>query len=385
MSGTLILGAGHAGVAVAAELRAAGLTGPLTLISDEAGLPYHRPQLSKDCLSGEMPEPGPLRPAAFYTDKEIGRVTADVVAIDRAAQNLLCANGRTLPYDRLILATGAGARCLAGAVTLRDLADKQALATRLAQAQRLVVIGGGMIGLEVAAVARARGLTVDVVEMTDRLMARSLAPELAEVALARHRADGIGFHLGSNVKAIAPDRATLVGGVELPADLVLAAIGSVPRCDLAAAAGLTCDDGIVTGPGGQTADPAIFALGDCARWSEAGNPRGTRHESVAATQWQAKCVAATATGGAVPAAAPLRLWSHQGALRVQMAGAHDTATRNMVTQIEGGLLLHAYAAGRLVAVQALDAPRAFGAAVAKIGAPEQDFMASAAAAASPTF
>lgn len=369
----VIVGASHAGLAAAAELRAAGFAGQIDLVGAEPSAPYHRPHLSKESLAADLPAPKPIRPAAYFDDNRIALHHASVTAIDRAAQLLLLAGGEVLPYGRLILAPGAEARRLGPdidplrrAFSLREKADWQEFGPAFDAARTLAVIGGGLIGLEVAAAARARGKAVTVIEAAPALMGRCLSPELAGLVQARHEDAGIAFRLGASVTGIDDKAIHLRNGEVIGADLFLAAIGSRPRCGLAEAAGLACADGIAVDAGGRTSDPDIFALGDCARWHDG---EALRHESVAATQAQARSVAAALMGLPAPAPHPLRLWSTQGALRLQFTGpVPANATTEITAPAEDARLLRAFLDGRLVAVQALNAPRPFNAAVAEISA-----------------
>jgi len=286
-AGLVIVGASHAGIALAAELRAADFRPAITLISDETAEPYHRPHLSKECLEADVP-PGLLKPAAFYAEKAMVRLGAGVVAIHSSRRRIEMTGGKMLDYETLILATGARARTLpAGlpgaelALTLRNLDDLQRLRARLASARRLVIIGGGLIGLEMAAAARTKGISVDVVECADRLMSRSLSPELAALVRERHAAAGITFHIGSKVRSVTEERVELEDGAVILADLVVASVGNQPRSELAEAAVLACDDGIIVEFDCATSLPGIFAIADCARWPEPGLARGVRHESIA--------------------------------------------------------------------------------------------------------
>ncbi|MCJ8520914.1 3-phenylpropionate/trans-cinnamate dioxygenase ferredoxin reductase subunit [Pseudorhizobium tarimense] len=371
--GVVVIGASHAGLAVAAELRKLEYLHPITLISDEVALPYHRPHLSKECISGQMPVPRDLRPLGFFAENDIDlRLNSSVVAIERNLHQVRL-SFENLPYENLIIATGADARRLpeaidpeGHAITLRVRADWEILSVRLRRARHIVVIGGGLIGLEVAAAACALGAAVTVIEAAGQLMARSLYLPLAEEVLQRHTANGINFRLNARVASVGSSGITLEHGERIDADLVVAAVGSSPRCDLAVEAGLACSDGIETDAQGRTADPVIFALGDCARWSNSG--RSERHESVAASQAQAKAVAAAITGVAAPPNVPLRLWSTQGEIRLQMSGPVKTGCKTHLEQVEeSGLLLRAVEDGRLIAVQALDAARSFSSAVSRIG------------------
>ena len=364
----VIVGASHAGLGAAAELRAGGYEGDIVLIGGEPGLPYHRPHLSKECLLQDT-LPAPIRPASFFVERDI-RLLSDTtaVAIDRTGRVLHCQDGTVHAYDALILATGALPRALpatvdpeGAALSLRNLADLSGLAAGIEAAGSVAVVGGGLIGLEVAAGLRLRGKGATIVEAAPRLMARSLFRELASHVQARHEAAGVAFRLGAQVTAVTESGLTLADGGIVEADLVLSAIGSLPCIALALEAGLPCRNGILVDGVGRTADPDILALGDCAEWG------GTRHECIAATQAQARVLAANLLGLPTPNATPLRLWSTQGKLRLQMCGPVLDQAEIELDETEDGLLLRAVSDGVPVAVQALNAPRAFSGAVAGIG------------------
>lgn len=378
-SPVVIVGASHAGVAAATELRASGYRGDLVLVGEETALPYHRPHLSKESLAGDMPEPRPIRPDSFYQDQAITlRLNTRVTRIDGNAKWLVLSDGTALSYGNLILATGAHARRLptelAGsdrALILREQTDWQALANALDGSASLAVIGGGLIGLEVAAAARNRGLEVTVIEAGYGLMARSLYPQLAARVFDHHQALGIEIRLNETVTGITETGVTLAGGKTIAADQVLASVGSVPRTELAETSGLACSNGIDVDSCGRTADPSIFALGDCALWDHDG--AATRHESVAATQYQGKVIATTLTGQPVPEPSALRLWSFQGGLRLMMSGPVLADADVDIEEVEGsGAVLRAFSNDRLIAVQAMNAPRSFNAALTELGQHRKD-------------
>jgi 3-phenylpropionate/trans-cinnamate dioxygenase ferredoxin reductase component len=334
MAGVVIAGAGQAGFQVAATLRRAGWEGPVTLIGEEPVAPYQRPPLSKDWLAGEDgPERVHFRPAGFYDTQGVEVVSGDrVEAVDRPGRRVRLASGRELGYEHLVLALGARPRALRvpgadldGVLSLRTVADAGALRSGLARARNVVVVGGGFIGLEVAAAARARGARVTVVEALDRVMARVVSPEISAFYTARHEAAGITVLLGSGVVALegADGRVRgveLADGRRLPADLVLVGIGIVPVTDLAEAAGLPVDDGIVVDEHLRTSDPAIWAVGDCARYPSrhAGGP--VRLESVQNATDHGRAVAAAIAGTPEPYAAVPWFWSDQLGTKLQIAG-----------------------------------------------------------------
>lgn len=379
----LIVGASHSAVYVAAELRAKGYSGRIVMVGEEAELPYHRPHLSKESLGGTTPPPAFLKPEVFYADHRIEcRTGMRVETIDRQRRQVVLSSGEHIGYDRLILATGAEPRALpstvkgaASALVLRNKADWSVLADRLREARSLAIIGGGLIGLEVAAAARAAGLDVTVVEAGSRLMARSLYPALSEKVLARHLQSGITILLNQAVQSIKDRLVRLSDGKVVNADLVLASVGSKPRDALLRDAGLPTHDGVVVDSMGQTSDPHILAVGDCAKWPD-GEGSSIRHESVAAAQWQARCLASGMLGLPAPENEPIRLWSTQGSMKLQMAGPVLADARVTLEQIGEGVVLSAFRQGVLVAVQALDAPRQFNAAVRSIGSMKETTTAA---------
>ena len=340
-SSILIAGAGQAGYQLAASLRQLGFAGAVTLLGDEPGLPYQRPPLSKAYLLGKVGASAlQLRPEAFYAQQQIQRVQARITAIDRTAQQLQLADGQRLHYDHLVLAVGARNRLpaapgaqLGGVLGIRTLADADALSSRLAQARQVVVIGAGFIGLEFAAVAAARGLTVQVLEVGPRAMARAVSLHTSAVFEAAHRAAGVQLHFSEGVAELLGDehgqvQAVLtVGGRLLPADLVVYGIGVVPNDGLARAAGLTVDNGVRVDGQLRSSDAAISAIGDLASfrspWASAQQP-WVRLESVQNAVDQAKLVAARLAGQPLPDYDALPwFWTDQGALKLQIAGLSD--------------------------------------------------------------
>jgi 3-phenylpropionate/trans-cinnamate dioxygenase ferredoxin reductase subunit len=273
----LIVGAGQAGGRFAETLRERGFAGEVVLAGEEAEPPYERPPLSKEILAGTMPERGALLHggAAYWAERGVAfRGGMRAVAIDRAGRRVVFANGEALPYGTLVLATGCTARrlpALAGAPSfaLRDLADARALRERLTPGAALLCIGGGVIGLEVAATAHALGCRAIVVEAGPRLMGRSAPAVFAEALLAVHRASGVVLHLGRTLAGIGEEggrlEALLDDGTRIAADVAVEGIGATPSDALARDAGLEVRDGIVTDARGRTSDPAILAVGDVAR------------------------------------------------------------------------------------------------------------------------
>ncbi|WP_228810774.1 NAD(P)/FAD-dependent oxidoreductase [Nocardia farcinica] len=368
----VIVGAGHAGVQVADALRAGGHTGPLTLVGDEPCLPYQRPPLSKEHLAAEPgAEPLPLRGARYFADHGIDLRTGTVaVAVDRRARLVGLADGREIGYDALVLATGSVNRPLrvpgaelAGVHALRTLADARALRAALAAASAVLVVGAGFVGLEFAAVARARGLPVTVLDAGSRPLARAVSEPISAHVAAAHRAAGIDLRLGESVaRFVGADGrvrgAVGTGGTEYRADLVLVGIGAVPRVELAERAGLAVADGIVVDGRLRTADPAIYAVGDCAAHPHPHAGTRIRLESVQNATDQARHVAAGLLGAEHDYADLPWFWSHQGAVKVQIAGLRrpgdDTVT--LGDPATGRFSVCCLREGDLVAVESVGRP-----------------------------
>ncbi|MEL6264729.1 MAG: FAD-dependent oxidoreductase [Pseudomonadota bacterium] len=373
----VIVGGGQAAVSAAQAARAAGHEGGITLVSAEPVAPYQRPPLSKKYLLGEMTlDRLMLKPDAFYAEQAIMlRLSTRALAIDRAAGRLQTSAG-PLPYDRLVIATGSIPRRLPAAIggdlpgvfTVRDLADVDAMAPAVAPGGHAVVVGGGYIGLEAAAVARRRGMSVTVLEMAPRILARVAAAETAAHVRALHEGEGVEIREATALAGI--ERAgealsvTLADGTALPADLVVVGIGVRPADDLAREAGLACDNGIVTDARALSSDPAIAAAGDVAAfpWTMPDDAAAMiRLESVQNAIDQG----AHAARGLLGADAPYRpypwFWSDQFDARLQIAGlnlGYDTVLTRPGSR-EGGLSVWYFGAGRFLAVDAIDDPRAY--------------------------
>ena len=329
----LIIGAGQAGAQAAASLRAEGWTGPVTLVGDEPVPPYQRPPLSKAYLAGEMPfERLMLRPDSFWAEQDITLATGiRAEAIDRAARTVAASGGRTLHYDHLILATGTRARTLAvpgasldGVYTLRTTADAEAIGRAVTAGMRLTVVGAGYIGLEVAAIARKRGAAVTVFELAPRAMARTSSAAVSAFFEQEHTRAGVAFHFGAAVAGFEGTEGRVTGvianGEVFACDAVLCGIGAVPNMELAFAAGLPCTDGIVVDEHGRTADPHIWAAGDCTHHACWAAGRRLRLESVQNAIDQAKHVALALCGKAKPYQEVPWFWSDQYDLKLQIAG-----------------------------------------------------------------
>jgi NADPH-dependent 2,4-dienoyl-CoA reductase/sulfur reductase-like enzyme len=332
----VILGAGHAGGRAAEALRSAGFAGKVTLVGSENHPPYERPPLSKDLLAGNCAiERTYLKPREFYEQSGIAlRLGTLAAEIERKAQRVRLADGTALPYDSLLLTLGARARRLAlpggsGAAVyyLRDIDDCLVLRDRLGPDKRLIVIGAGFIGLEAAAVARGRGCTVTVIEAAATPLARVAPPALGEFFAALHRRQGVELRTGAAVTAIemrgGEAVVALASGERLDADAVLVGIGAVPNSELAAAADLAVEDGIVVDAQGRSSDPQIFAAGDVTRHFNPLLGRRIRLEAWLNAQNQAIAVAKVMAGGAEPYAELPWFWSDQYDVNLQTAGAPE--------------------------------------------------------------
>jgi len=366
----VIVGGGHAGAQLCNALAAAGLGSRVHLVCDEAELPYQRPPLSKAFLKTPQEALQPHRGPAWYAEAGITLHRGDAaVAIDRTARSVRLRSGAVLPYAQLVLATGSTPRTLpalphtlANVALLRSAADAHRLRELITAAHSLTVLGGGFIGLEIAATARGLGKAVKVLESAPRLLARSVSPELAEHVLATHRASGIELHLGVTVDAFerAGERlaALSVDGRRHGVDLLVMGIGAAPETRLAQQAGLACENGIVVDENLRTSDPAILAIGDCANFPEHGSGRRLRLESVQNANDQARTALATLTGRPEPYRALPWFWSEQGPLRLQMAGlmpADGTRHRRAGATPASFSILH-YVGERLACVESVNAP-----------------------------
>jgi 3-phenylpropionate/trans-cinnamate dioxygenase ferredoxin reductase subunit len=372
----VIAGAGHAGGSAAALLRQMGWTGGITLVGEEPLPPYQRPPLSKAWLKGEADaEALALRPAAFYPGADIGlRLGTSVIAIDRAGKTVTLSTGEALAYDHLILALGARARRiklpgidLAGVLELRTAADADLLKAALGPGKRLAVIGGGYIGLEAAAAARVLGVAVTIIEREPRVLARVACPILSDFFQAYHRARGVTIETSADVEALTGADGYVTGvrladGRLIACDAVLVGVGAVANDELARAAGLACDGGIVVDLATRTNDPAIYALGDCTRRPLPLYERMLRLESVPNALEQAKQAAAAICGMPPPAPEVPWFWSDQYDLRLQIAGIPFEATEIVLRgSLEEGkfALFHLTADGTVQAVEAVNAPQEF--------------------------
>ena len=361
-AGIVVIGAGECGTRAALALREAGYDGAVTLLGAEVHSPYERPPLSKDAILAETPAPKPIGGAEGLAAAGVTfRPGLAVAEIDRAAQAVVLADGSRLAYHRLLLATGARPRPLPvpgadgpNVATLRGLEDAARIRAALGPGRRLAVIGGGFIGLELAASARKLGTEVTVIEALPRLLTRGVPEEVAAVLAARHEAEGVRFVFGARIVEVTPEGVILEGGITVPADLVLVGIGAVPETTLAAAAGLAVENGIVVDDRLATSDPAIFAAGDCAAFQHPGYGRRIRLESWRSAQEQGTLAARNMLGSDEPVAAVPWFWSDQYDLTLQIAGLADGAAATVRRPVgEGFVLFHLGPEGRLLAASGI--------------------------------
>jgi 3-phenylpropionate/trans-cinnamate dioxygenase ferredoxin reductase subunit len=370
----VVVGAGHAGGQAVDSLRREGFKDRLILVGDEPVLPYHRPPLSKKYLAGELAlDRMYLRHQPFYDQHAIElRLGRKVTAIDPDGRRVRLSDDAEIEYDALLLALGSRVRRipvpgadLPGVFYVRALDDIDRMRASLVPGKRLIVIGAGYIGLEVAATARTLGLEVTVLEMAQRPMGRVVAPVVSEFYAARHRAAGVTLRCNEGVSAITgTDRVEGVlcsDGTLIGADLVVVGIGILPDTTLAAAAGLACDNGIVVDERCQTSDPAIYAAGDCTNHPSVRYGRRVRLESVDNALEQARTAAATICGrDAVHAHVPW-FWSDQYDVKLQIAGLSQGYDQVVVRgePASGHFSVWYLKGGELLAVDAVNRPGEF--------------------------
>jgi len=373
-AGVLILGAGQAGAQAVHSLRVAGFDGPITLAGAEPHAPYQRPPLSKTYLLGELSADHlELRPTDFWSANHVDlRLGVEAVAIDRTDKRVAFADGSHAPYDTLILAMGARARNLPipgadldGVMTLRTRDDADALGARIKTATRVAVVGGGFIGLEIAAAARKYGRDAVVFEAAPRLLARTSGKEISDFYRREHESHGVDVRLAHPPEAFEGEghvsAVRLADGTRIEADLVVVGVGAQPNAEIAQAASIACANGIVADAEGRTNDPNIFAIGDVASSWSAIYERHIRLESVQNAIDGAKVIAAVLTGKPAPTPAAPWNWSDQYELKLQIAGvAFDPDT----TVIRGDPETRAFAAfylggGRILACDAINSPHEF--------------------------
>lgn len=368
----VIVGAGQAGFQAACSLRQLEFPGEVVLLSDEAEPPYARPPLSKELLKdGATADTVGFRPAAFYPDKDIELACGDpVVSIDRNARRVRLASGTAVGYDRLVIASGSRPRALPvpgseldGVVSLRTVSDAVQLRARLETGRALVVIGGGFIGLEVAATACERALEVTVLEVLERTMARVVSPVISDHVAGVHRGWGVDVRHRARAARFLAGAGRAVAGVELedgsvvPADIVLVGVGVVPNIELARDAGLETGDGILVDEHLRTRDPSVWAIGDCAAFPWRGQAR-RRLESVQNAADQARTAAAGIAGDPRPYRAVPWFWSYQNTCKLQIAGLIGSCDTTVLRAdpISGSFSVFAFAGERLLGVESVNRP-----------------------------
>lgn len=365
MTDIVVVGAGQAGAALAAKLRGLGATGRITLLGEEPVPPYQRPPLSKGYLTGEMDvDRLVLRAASFWDAQDIEvRTGCRVTGIDRD-EKCVRMDKETLPYDMLALTTGSVARrlptALGGVFAVRTLADVDAMKAEFAAGARVVIVGGGYVGLEAAAVAAQLGLQVTVLEAAPRILSRVASAETAAFFRALHRTHGVALLEGTALERLEGEgrvtAAVLADGTRIPCDFVIAGIGITPATALAEAAGLALDNGIAVDAQGRTSDPFIWAAGDCASFPHQGGR--LRLESVPHAIDHAETVAANMLGADQDYAAKPWFWSDQYDVKLQIAGLNAGHDR-VVVRHDGGTSFWYFAGDRLLAVDAANDARAY--------------------------
>jgi 3-phenylpropionate/trans-cinnamate dioxygenase ferredoxin reductase component len=370
----VIVGAGQAAAQLVTSLRQGGYAGAIRMIGDEPYAPYQRPPLSKKFLS-ERPPADTLyfRAEAFWREQGVELdFGIPVATIDRAAKRVTFADDRAAGYGTLVLATGTRARDLPvpgvhlpGVFSLRRIDDVRRLRGPLDDARRVVIVGGGYIGLEVAAVVRGEGREVAVLEAEERVMKRVTSPVLSTFMQDFHRGRGVDIRLGARLAAVEGEgrveQVRLADGATLPADLVLMAVGARPNDDLASAAGLPCRDGVIVDEYARTADPSIYAAGDCTRFPSRRYGRALRLECVQNAIDQAKAVAAAILGKPLIYDPVPWFWSDQYELKLQMAGLSDgyDDARTVGDVAAARFSVEYRKDGRLIAVDAVNDGRAY--------------------------
>jgi 3-phenylpropionate/trans-cinnamate dioxygenase ferredoxin reductase subunit len=368
----VIIGAGHAGGTAAAALRQLGWTGGVTLIGAEPALPYQRPPLSKAWLKGEAnAETLYLKPASFYPASNIDvRLGTRALHFDRTVRIVSLSTGEMLSYHKLILATGSRLNKLrvpgtelAPVLELRTMADAEALKAVIAPGRRIAIVGGGYIGLEVAASATALGAKVTVIEREGRLLPRVASEPISVLFTRMHQGMGVDIRLGAAVTAIegSNGRVTqlrLGNGELVPCDVVVVGIGAAGEDGLARQAGLSCDNGIVVDAAARSSDPNVYAIGDCTRRPLPLYGHSARLESVPNALEQARQAASDICGKPAPAPEVPWFWSDQYDLKLQIAGFPVDVARQVVRWQQGTsrfAVFHLDAESRVQAVEAVNA------------------------------
>lgn len=370
MTHIIVIGAGQAGSSLVVKLRNLGFDGEVTLIGAESVPPYQRPPLSKKYLLGEMEQERLyLRPEAFYGENGITlRLGQSIYAIDPTAKTVTL-GGEVLAYDQLALTTGSDPRrlpeaiggALTGVYAVRSLADVDAMAPEFTEGRRVLIVGGGYIGLEAAAVAAARGLKVTLIEAAERILQRVAAPETSDFFRQLHHAHGVTILEGTGLKELTGDGrisgAVLSDGRELAVDFAITGVGITPATALAETAGCVIENGIWTDTQGQTSIPGIWAAGDCASFPWKGGR--IRLESVPNAIDQAEVVAANMLGAGVDYIARPWFWSDQYDVKLQIAGLNTGYDRIVTRKGDYGVSFWYYRDADLLAVDAMNDARAY--------------------------
>ncbi|MFW6094412.1 MAG: NAD(P)/FAD-dependent oxidoreductase [Pseudomonadota bacterium] len=373
MAAMVIVGGGHAAGQAAASLRQEGFDGEIVILAEEPHIPYQRPPLSKQYLAGEHGlERVHLRPAKFYDDKNIEvRTGVRAQAIDTAARTVTTDTGETIEYEKLLLATGSRPRQLVipgsdlrGIHYLRGIDDVDGIRGEMEPGKTLVVVGGGYIGLEVASVAVEAGLDVHVLEMEERILARVTTERMSEYYHRLHESRGVHVHCRAGVTAFKGSghvEGVICGDEEYPADIVIVGIGIVPNVEVAEAAGIECDNGILVDDHCRTSAPDVFAAGDCTNHPNELLDRRLRLESVPNAMEQARVAAANMCGGDKRYASIPWFWSDQYELKLQMVGFSADGDTEVV---RGDMAANQFAVfylkdGAVVAADAVNSPKEF--------------------------
>jgi 3-phenylpropionate/trans-cinnamate dioxygenase ferredoxin reductase subunit len=368
----VIAGAGHAAGQCVATLRQKKFAGSIVLLGNETWLPYQRPPLSKKYLAGELSaERLHFKPQSFYADIDV-RLGATVTGIDRENRLVQTMSGESVDYDKLVIATGSRPRTMSvpgidldGVHYLRSIDDVDRIRSNFHSGKRVVIVGAGYIGLEVAAVAAQLGLAVTVVEMEDRVMRRVVSPQLSDYYQGVHEQHGVNIRLKTTTSAFAGEQhlesVVLESGEKIAADIAVIGIGIVPNIELAASAGLRIDDGIVVDDHCQSSDANIFAIGDCTMHPNALLQRSLRLESVHNALEQAKTAAANICGEDVSYAQVPWFWSDQYDLKLQIAGISQGYDQTVLRgDPDAGAFACMYLRqGCLIAVDAVNSPKDF--------------------------
>ena len=374
MTDIVIVGAGQAAGQAAASLRQEGHEGSITILGDESHPPYQRPPLSKQYLSGEIgPERVYLRPEKFYNDQNVTVKTGVTVSeIDRGSKQVKTDSGDTYRYDKLLIATGSRPRILNiegsnldGIHYLRTMDDVDGIRDAMAEAKNICIVGGGYIGLEVAAVACEAGKNVSVLEMESRILQRVTTPEMSEFYHQLHTGRGVNILVQTGCSGFEGENGkvtkVLCGDSSIDADMVIIGIGIIPNVELAEAAGLECDNGIVVDDHCCTSDPDIYAAGDCTNHPNPIMDRRLRLESVPNAMDQARVASANMLGGDKVYAAVPWFWSDQFELKLQMVGFSADGDTSVVRgeKSENQFAVFYLKDGKIVGVDAVNSPREF--------------------------